>query len=205
MSNSFKRKLSAFVSMLALVSISSAAMADTATFSASNVLGKTNNAEVAIKGNRMDINVNGRIGAVAQVDMKKFNVAKNQQVNYGFSQRSQTMINRVLGGSESKILGKITNSSIGGGDYANTSKVILINPAGIMFGQGSTVDLNSFTASTFDLKGAKNLKGMTEAQLKLIKLKFLIKCHLLKLQTVKKMKSNKWCLIQITQANWIKV
>ncbi len=169
MSNSFKRKLSAFVSMLALVSISSAAMAadvNAGTFTAGNVLGKTNNAEVAIKNNRMDINVIGKRGAVAQVDFRNFNVKKAQQVNYGFSNTSQTMINRVLGGTRSTINGKITTSSIGGGDYANSGKVILINPAGVMFGAGSTVDLNSLTVSTFDFKGAKNLKGMTDAQLK---------------------------------------
>ncbi len=169
MNNNFKNKLSAFVSMLALVSISSTAMAadiNTGTFTAGNVLGKTNNAEVAIRNNRMDINVIGKKGAVAQVDFRNFNVKKSQQVNYGFSNTSQTMINRVLGGNKSTINGRMTNSSIGGTGYAETGKVILINPAGVMFGQGSTVDLNSLTVSTFDLKGAKNLKGMTDAQLK---------------------------------------
>ena len=109
MNSNFKKKLSAFAAMLALVSISSTtiATADTATFSTSNILGKTSNAEVAIQKNKMDINVNGGRSAVAQVDMKNFNVGKNQHVNYGFSNLSQTMINRVLGGSESKILGKI--------------------------------------------------------------------------------------------------
>ena len=34
-----------------------------------------------------------------------------------------------------------------------------------MFGQGSTVDLNSFTASTFDIKGAKNIGGMSADEL----------------------------------------
>ena len=47
MNSNFKKKLSAFAAMLALVSISSTtiATADTATFSTSNILGKTSNAE----------------------------------------------------------------------------------------------------------------------------------------------------------------
>src|SRR5699024_8817431 len=35
----------------------------------------------------------------------------------------------------------------------------------IMFGNGAQVDLNSFTATTFDLKGAKNIKDMTADEL----------------------------------------
>ena len=160
----FKRKLSAFTAMLALISFSGAAMAVTS----SDVIGKTNNTNVIdTSSKRTDINItSGKAGDVGQIDFKNFNVGKGEHLNYGFSNVSQTMINRVLGGNESQILGKITNSCITGSScssYATTSKVILINPAGVMFGQGSTVDLNSFTVSTFDFNGAKNLKGMTNS------------------------------------------
>lgn len=161
----FKRKLTTFTAMLAFLSLSGAAMA----VSVGDVLGNTGN--VGIKGDdsRFDIDINsGKNGDVGQVDWGKFNVPGGQNVNFGFSGLSQTIINRVLGGQESQILGKLTNSCVGGGactSFAATSKVILINPAGIMFGPGSTVDLNSFTASTFDFKGAKNLRGLSEADL----------------------------------------
>mgnify|MGYP004715660575 CR=1 FL=1 len=162
----FKRKLSAFTAMLALISFSGAAMAVTS----SDVIGKTGNTSVVDTSKvRTDLNItSGKAGDVGQIDFKNFNVGKGEHLNYGFSNVSQTMINRVLGGNESQILGKITNSCINGGScssYATTSKVILINPAGVMFGQGSTVDLNSFTVSTFDFNGAKNLKGMTNSAL----------------------------------------
>ena len=124
-------------------------------FMPGDVLGHTGNTEIVDGGNknpnRADVNVKGGNGAVGQVDWKDFNVQKDQHLNFGFSGLSQTVINRVLGGRLSEIYGRITNSCINGGDcasFANTSKVILINPAGVMFGQGSQVDLNSFTIST---------------------------------------------------------
>lgn len=162
----FKKKFTAFTAMLAFLSLSSAA---TFAVGVDDVINHTGN--TSITGNDIKLNVDitsGQHGAVGQVDWKDFSVPGNQQVNFGFSGLSQTVINRVLGGNESQILGKLTNSCVGGGNcdsFAATSKVILINPAGILFGPGSTVDLNSFTASTFDIKGAKNLKGMTDAEM----------------------------------------
>ena len=163
----FKRKLSAFTAMLALISFSGAAISVTS----SDVINKTSNAEVInTSSKRTDINLKSGAGkgAVAQIDFSKFNVGEDEHVNYGFSSVSQTMINRVLGGNQSKIMGRVTNSCIAGSSCtsnAGTGKVIFINPAGVMFGQGSTVDLNSFTVSTFDFKGAKNLKNMSESEL----------------------------------------
>ncbi len=157
----FKKKLTAFSAMLAFLSLSSAA-----TFAMpGEVINQTGNTGIVNNGNRTDINITSGVnGAVGQIDWKGFNVGANQHVNFGFSGLSQTIINRVLGGHASEIAGKLTNSCIGDGScasYATTSKVILINPAGIMFGAGSQVDLNSFTASTYDFQGAKNLKDVT--------------------------------------------
>lgn len=123
---------------------------------------------VTTNGTRMDVTVEGGAGAVGQFDWNSFNVGKNGNVNFGFTNNSQTSLNRVLqGGGLSQIYGSLTNSCAGNAScasYAGTGKVILINPAGIMFGNGSTVDLNSFTASTFDIQNAKDLKDMTETE-----------------------------------------
>ena len=162
----FKKKITAFTAMLAFLSISGAtAMAA----SVGDVINNTNNIGFSTSDNRLDVNVTGgQHGAVGQVDWNDFSVGRGEHVNFGFSGLSQTVINRVLGGKVSDIQGKLTNSCINGGacdSYAATGKVILINPAGVMFGAGSMVDLNSFTVSTFDFKGAKNLKDMSEAQM----------------------------------------
>lgn len=130
------------------------------------------NGSVTVDGNRMDVTVQGGAGAVGQFDWNSFNVGKDGHVNFGFTNNSQTSLNRVLAsGGLSQIYGKLTNSCAGAdcSSYMGTGKVILINPNGIMFGAGSQVDLNSFTATTFDLKGAKNLKDMSAEELKAYK------------------------------------
>ncbi len=170
----FKKKLSAFTALLTFVSVStltlSAGALDVTTSTPKDVLGKTDNMDVLSgqnTGHDLDVNLNSGVkGDVGQVDWGKFDVAKDGHVNFGFSGLSQTIINRVLGGKSSEILGKLTSSCIDGTctNYDATSKVILINPAGVMFGQGSAVDLNSFTISTFDFKNSKNLNGLQGAE-----------------------------------------
>lgn len=109
----------------------------------------------------------GKTGEVGQFDWNTFNLGSNKQVNWAFTGVSQTALNRVLDGNMSQIYGKLTNSCANPdcASTMNSSKVILINPNGILFGGGSSVNLNSFTASTFDAKGAKNIKDMTGSEL----------------------------------------
>lgn len=131
-------------------------------------LNKAVNGDVTTSGNRMDVAVKGTTGTVGQFDWNTFNVGKDAQVNWVFNANSQTALNRVLAsGGMSYIYGKLTESSgTSCPSCVNTSKVILINPSGILFGNGSQVNLNSFTASTYDIKGAKNLQDLSEDQLK---------------------------------------
>ncbi len=126
------------------------------------------NGSVSTSGTQMDVAVEGTKGTVGQFDWNTFNVGSDATVNWVFSANSQTALNRVLAsGGMSYIYGKLTSSSSNGcASCVNTSKVILINPSGILFGNGSSVDLNSFTASTYDIKGVKNLQELTEDQLK---------------------------------------
>jgi len=115
--------------------------------------------------NKYDVNMGSNLGAggVAQFDWKSFNVGKDITVDWIFTNHSQTAINRVLNsGGLSKIYGKLTSSCAQGdcGAYstAGSGKVILINPNGILFGEGSQVNINSFTASTYDISGMKDIK-----------------------------------------------
>ncbi len=115
--------------------------------------------------NKFDVNLDKNLGAggTAQFDWKEFNVGKDITVDWIFTNHSQTAINRVLNtGKISQIYGKLTSSCAQGdcGAYstAGSGKVILINPNGILFGQGSQVNLNSFTASTYDISGMKDIK-----------------------------------------------
>ena len=165
--NLFKKKAALFATMLAFLTLTSTSVQ---AVTSADVLGKTSNMDVVDTSNtRTDINLTSKTGgAVGQVDWRQFNVGANEHVNFGFNGISQTIINRVLGGQASNILGKMTSSCMGGGNCttpAETGKVIMINPAGVMFGAGSMVDLNSFTVSTFDFNGAQNIKGMSNAEL----------------------------------------
>lgn len=125
------------------------------------------NGSVSTSGTQMDVSVTGSKGTVGQFDWNTFNVGSDATVNWVFSANSQTALNRVLAsGGMSYIYGKLTSSSSTGcSSCVNTSKVILINPSGILFGNGSSVDLNSFTASTYDISGAKNLSDLTDEEL----------------------------------------
>lgn len=88
-----------------------------------------------------------------------FDVGKNVAVNWVSNAWGQKFINRVMNtGKASEIYGALTSSSTcaAGGTscgYNNGASVILINPNGITFGNGSQVNLNSFTASTRDIQG----------------------------------------------------
>lgn len=114
----------------------------------------------------LDVNVNGGSGAVGQFDWNSFNVGSDKRVNFGFSNYSQTALNRVIGNDMSQIYGQLTQSSLSATkDFASTGKVILFNPNGIMFGDGANVNLNSFTATTFDPANAKNIKDLSAAEL----------------------------------------
>lgn len=126
------------------------------------------NGAVWTEGDTTHVDVRGGAGTVGQFDWKDFNVGKNKNVDFGFTANGQTSLNRVLGGNMSYIYGKLYSSSrtmdgkVSACDNcANTSKVILINPAGMLFGNGSSVNLNSFVASTYDVKGAQNLKDFS--------------------------------------------
>lgn len=109
--------------------------------------------------NKFDVGVNAPQGGVAQFDWKSFNVGQGITVDWIFKHHNSTAINRVLaGGGMSQILGTLTSSCANGCGSEKTGNVILINPNGIFFGNNAQVNLNSFTASTYDINGIKNVR-----------------------------------------------
>ncbi len=114
-------------------------------------LNSATNADVTTAGTNMNIQIQGGQGSVGTLNWNNFNVGKDATVNYEFSAHNQTALNKVSAtGGISQIYGKITSSGCAGCGYDGTGKVILINPNGVMFGEGASVNLNSFTASTLD-------------------------------------------------------
>lgn len=109
------------------------------------------NADVTTNNANMNIKINGGQNGVGVLNWNTYNVGKDASVNYEFSAHNQTALNKVdAAGGLSQIYGKITNSGCEGCNYAGTGKVILINPNGVLFGDGANINLNSFTVSTMD-------------------------------------------------------
>ena len=109
------------------------------------------NADVTTSGNNMNVQINAGQGGVGTINWGSFNVGKDAGVNYEFTAHNQTALNKVdAAGGLSQIYGKITSSGCSGCGYDATGKVILINPNGVLFGDGANVNLNSFTVSTMN-------------------------------------------------------
>ncbi len=109
------------------------------------------NADVTVGGNNMNIQITGGNGSVGSLNWESFNVGKDAGVNFEFTDHNQTALNKVSAtGGLSQIYGKITSSGCYGCGYDMSGKVILINPNGVLFGDGANVNLNSFTVSTLD-------------------------------------------------------
>ncbi len=119
--------------------------------------------------NTLTSKVTGGNGAVGQNDMVG-GLGSNANWDIQATGHSQTFLGRFLDGKLTELNGRITTSCAASGcSYGDTMKVILVNPYGITFGNGSTVNANSFTVSTFDAVGAKNIKNMSAAELEAYK------------------------------------
>ena len=114
----------------------------------------------------MNVQVQGGDRSVGTVHWGTFNVGENAHVNFEFTNTRQTALNIVdQAGGMSEIYGKITDSGCNSCGYQGTGKVILINPNGVMFGEGANVNLNSFTVSTFNPNFTKDENGFDKLEL----------------------------------------
>ena len=136
--------------VLASTSLTPIAYADVA----ANALPSLNSAidaNVTTNGSNMNVQITAGQGGVGTLNWGTYNIGKDAAVNYEFSAHNQTALNKVsASGGLSQIYGKITSSGCAGCGYDATGKVILINPNGVLFGDGANVNLNSFTVSTFN-------------------------------------------------------
>jgi filamentous hemagglutinin family protein len=82
------------------------------------------------------LSIDASHGAI--INYQNFNIGQNNTVNIN----SPLSLHRVLGGTESRIMGNLNSSG----------QVFLVNPSGIFFGQGSQVNVSSLTASTLNIK-----------------------------------------------------
>ena len=138
------------VGIIASTTLTPAAYADVAA-GALPSLNNATNATVTTNNANMNIQINGGQGSVGTLNWNSYNVGKDASVNYEFTAHNQTALNKVSSaGGLSQIYGKITDSGCFNCGYEGTGKIILINPNGVLFGDGANVNVNSFTASTMN-------------------------------------------------------
>ena len=80
----------------------------------------------------------------AIINWQQFSVGAEEFVLFNQPSSSAVVLNRVIGGSMSEILGQM---------QAN-GQVFLVNPMGVLFGQGSRVDVGGLVATTLDISNA---------------------------------------------------
>ncbi|MBN8420179.1 MAG: filamentous hemagglutinin N-terminal domain-containing protein [Verrucomicrobia bacterium] len=85
----------------------------------------------------------------AVIDWSTFNIASGEQTNFIVPDVNSATLNRVLDGGPSLLNGTLTSNG----------QLFLINASGIIFGQGSVVDVAGLTASTLDLSNRMFMAG----------------------------------------------
>ncbi|MFI4921903.1 MAG: filamentous hemagglutinin N-terminal domain-containing protein, partial [Gammaproteobacteria bacterium] len=85
----------------------------------------------------------------AAINWQQFSVGANQYVQFIQPDSSAVVLNRVIGGNASSIFGSIKANG----------QVFLVNPNGILFGPGASLDVSGLVASTQDIGIADFMAG----------------------------------------------
>ena len=85
------------------------------------------------------------------INWQSFSIASQEITRFLQQSASSAVLNRVISGNPSTILGTLQSNG----------RVYLINPNGITIGPGGTIDVNGFVASTLNISDADFVAGRT--------------------------------------------
>ena len=92
-------------------------------------------------GNLLTVtNTNGAI-----INWNSFSIGANETTRFNQASAASSVLNRVLANDPSVLLGTLSSNG----------RVWLVNPAGIMVGQGARIDVAGFVASTLNVNATK--------------------------------------------------
>ena len=85
----------------------------------------------------------------AIINWNSFGIGKGEAVNIAQPSASSTLLNRVLGNNPSQIFGSLTANG----------QVFLVNPGGVLFAPGASVNVGGLVASSLNIKDSDFLVG----------------------------------------------
>ncbi|WP_194266237.1 autotransporter-associated beta strand repeat-containing protein [Dechloromonas sp. H13] len=103
-------------------------------------------ADIVASGTRMDITQGSQ---KAIINWQGFDIGSQAQVNFAQPNASAVALNRVSGPAATRIEGQLTANG----------QVFLINPNGVLFGNGARVNAGAFVASTLNIRDDDFLTG----------------------------------------------
>lgn len=103
-------------------------------------------ATIVEAGKTLDIH---QQSARAVIDWRRFDIAPDEHTRFHQPSASAIAVNRVKDGNPSSILGKLSGNG----------NVVLVNPSGVFFGAGATVDVNGLIATTADIRSSDFMAG----------------------------------------------
>lgn len=103
-------------------------------------------AQLTQNGARLDIN---QTSNKAAINWQRFDIGAQAQVHINQPNAASVALNRVVGADVSQVFGQLSSNG----------QVVLVNPNGIVFGQGARVDVGGLVASTLNLADEDFMAG----------------------------------------------